>query len=97
MGNLDTQAILDRLDAIDARLSNLESSTVLSAPKLNVKEVEVYVDQNGNEYAEPGLAGPRRSPISVNAFPAPGHRRRNTRGLLAQAKPRTALKSVSAA
>src|SRR4029079_9915224 len=53
-GNLDTQAILDRLDEIDRRLTDLETNTVLSAPKINVKEVEVYVDQNGNEFGQPG-------------------------------------------
>ena len=52
--NLDTKAILDRLDQLDARIVNLETNTVLSAPKINVKEVEVYVDQNGNQYDEPG-------------------------------------------
>ena len=53
-GNLDTQAILDRLDQIDQRLTDLETNTVLSAPKINVKEVDVYVDQNGNEFDQPG-------------------------------------------
>jgi hypothetical protein len=52
--NLDTQAILDRLDALDQRIVNLETNTVLSAPKINVKEVEVYVDQNGNQFDQPG-------------------------------------------
>lgn len=51
---LDTKAILDRLNAIDERLSNLETSAVLSEPKIIVKQVEVYVDQNGNQYDEPG-------------------------------------------
>jgi hypothetical protein len=58
-GSLDTQAILQRLDELDARIGNLESSTVLSAPKINVKQIEVYIDQNGNEYNEPG---PGRTP-----------------------------------
>ena len=52
--NLDTKAILDRLDQIDQRLTSLETDTVLSAPKINVKEVTVYVDQNGNEFEQPG-------------------------------------------
>ena len=47
---LDTQAILDRLGQLDMRLSDLESGAVLSEPTINVKEVTVYVDQNGNEY-----------------------------------------------
>jgi hypothetical protein len=53
-GNLDTQAILDRLDALDARLGSLETNAVLSEPKTIVRQVERYVDQNGNEYDEPG-------------------------------------------
>jgi hypothetical protein len=52
-GTLDTQAILDRLDAIEMRLTDLETNTVLSEPKTIVKQVEVYVDQNGNEYDHP--------------------------------------------
>lgn len=51
---LDTQAILDRLDQIDMRLSSLETGAVLSEPKINVKEITTYVDQNGNEYDQPG-------------------------------------------
>ena len=53
-GPIDTKAILDRLDQLDQRIVNLETNTVLSAPKINVKEVEVYVDPNGNVYDEPG-------------------------------------------
>lgn len=50
---LDTKAILDRLDSIETRLTDLETNTVQSAPKTIVKEVQVYVDQNGNEYDTP--------------------------------------------
>ena len=51
--SLDTQAILDRLDSIEMRLGDLETNTVRSDPKTIVKQVEVYVDQNGNEYDHP--------------------------------------------
>jgi hypothetical protein len=51
--NLDTQAILERLDALDQRLNNLETNVVLSEPKTIVRETEVYVDQNGNQYDQP--------------------------------------------
>src|SRR6185295_17145822 len=51
---LDTQAILDRLEQLDMRLSNLETGAVLSEPTINVKEITVYVDQNGNEFDQPG-------------------------------------------
>ncbi len=52
--NLDTKAILDRLDQLDARIGNLETATVLSEPKTIVKQVEQYVDQNGAVYDQPG-------------------------------------------
>ncbi len=58
MESLDTKAILDRLDSIEMRLTDLETNTVLSEPKTIVKQVEVYVDQNGNEYDHP-VAGAR--------------------------------------
>lgn len=51
---LDTQAILDRLTAIDDRITDLESRVVLSEPSVTVRQVEAYVDQNGNQYDEPG-------------------------------------------
>jgi hypothetical protein len=49
----DTQAIIDRLSALEERLGDLESKTVLSEPKTVVKQVQVYVDANGNEYDHP--------------------------------------------
>jgi hypothetical protein len=51
--NLDTAAILERLNAIDERLNNLETNVVLSEPKTIVREVERYVDPNGLEYDQP--------------------------------------------
>ena len=50
---LDTKAILDRLESIEARLTDLETYTVTSQPKTIVKETQVYVDQNGNQYDTP--------------------------------------------
>jgi hypothetical protein len=41
-------------------VNELESSTVLSEPETIVKEVQVYVDENGAEYDEPG---PGRRPV----------------------------------
>lgn len=49
----DTQAILERLDELDQRLSDLEATAVLSEPKSIVKRITVYVDENGNEYDHP--------------------------------------------
>jgi hypothetical protein len=47
------QALLDRVDTLEGRLGDLETSAVLSEPETRVKRVEVYVDKNGNEYLEP--------------------------------------------
>ncbi len=49
----DTQALLARIKVLEARLSDLESSTVLSEPETRVKRIEVYVDQNGNLHDDP--------------------------------------------
>ena len=51
---LDTQAILDRLDQLDQRITSLETNTVLSEPKTIVKQVQQYVDQNGDVFDQPG-------------------------------------------
>lgn len=49
----DTQALLDRIEQLEKRLGELESSAVLSEPETRVKKIEVYVDKNGNEYDQP--------------------------------------------
>jgi hypothetical protein len=49
----------DRIDQLERRVGELESSTVLSEPETRVKRIEVYVDENGVEYTEPG---PGREP-----------------------------------
>src|SRR5689334_5144414 len=46
----DRQALLDRIEALEKRLSDLEQTAVLSAPKVLVKEVPVWVDKDGNQY-----------------------------------------------
>jgi hypothetical protein len=51
--DITTQALLERIDALEKRLSELESSAVLSEPETRVKKVEVYIDQNGNEHDAP--------------------------------------------
>ena len=45
-----TQMLLDRIDELERRLSQLESTAVISQPKVLVKEVHVWVDDNGNQY-----------------------------------------------
>jgi hypothetical protein len=54
-GDADSErlALLDRIEALEKRLGDLESSAVLSEPETRVKRVEVYVDKNGNEFDAP--------------------------------------------
>ena len=54
-GDADTerQALLDRIEVLEKRLVDLESSAVLSEPETRVRRVQVYVDKNGNEHDEP--------------------------------------------
>ena len=42
-----------RIATLEQRITDLESSTVLSEPETRVRRVEVYVDPNGNEHDEP--------------------------------------------
>jgi hypothetical protein len=48
-GDADSErlALLDRIEQLEKRLADLESSAVLSEPETRVKRLEVYVDQNG--------------------------------------------------
>ena len=48
----DTQALLDRIKALEQHVSELEAGTVLSEPETRVKRIEVFVDQNGNQHDE---------------------------------------------
>ena len=54
------QELQNRVDQLERRVGELESSTVLSEPETIVKEIQVYVDDNGNEFDEPG---PGRRPV----------------------------------
>ena len=46
-------SVADKLSEIDQRLTAVETNTVQSEPKMIVKEVAVYVDENGNQYDTP--------------------------------------------
>lgn len=48
-----TNAVAQRLEEMESRLSNVETTAVMSEPKVMVKQVEVYVDPDGNEYDQP--------------------------------------------
>jgi len=54
------QALLDRIEQLEKRLSDLESSAVLSEPETRVKKIEVYVDKDGNEFDQP-TAGAKKT------------------------------------
>jgi len=47
-GGATNQALEDRIRELEQRISDLESSTVLSEPETRVKKIEVYVDPNSN-------------------------------------------------
>jgi hypothetical protein len=54
-GDADTerQALLDRIEVLEKRLGDLETSAVLSEPETRVRRIQVYVDKNGTEYDQP--------------------------------------------
>jgi hypothetical protein len=49
----DRDALLERIATLEQRISDLESTTVLSDPETRVRRVEVYVDENGGEQDNP--------------------------------------------
>jgi hypothetical protein len=44
----ERQALLERIATLEQRISDLESTAVLSEPETRVRRVEVYVDESGN-------------------------------------------------
>ena len=54
-GDADTErlALLDRIETLEKRLTDIESSAVLSDPETRVRRVEVYVDKNGVQSDSP--------------------------------------------
>ena len=49
----ERQQLLQRIATLEQRISDLESTTVLSEPETRVRRVEVFVDDSGNETEEP--------------------------------------------
>jgi hypothetical protein len=49
----ERQELLQQLAELKQRVADLESNTVLSEPETRVRRVEVFVDANGQEHAEP--------------------------------------------
>jgi hypothetical protein len=54
----ERQALVQRIATLEQRITELESSTVLSEPETRVRRVEVFVDPTGGEHEEP-VAGAR--------------------------------------
>ncbi|HHJ80070.1 MAG TPA: hypothetical protein ENJ65_00390, partial [Candidatus Tenderia electrophaga] len=52
-------ALLQRIEAMEQRIIELETTTVLSDPETSVKRIEVFVDENGLEH-DTEVAGSRR-------------------------------------
>jgi hypothetical protein len=52
-GLTDAQAMQDRINTLEKRVQDLESSTVLSEPKTETKKTTVYIDKNSNVYDKP--------------------------------------------
>ena len=46
----DPRSLLERIRTLEQRLTELESTTVLSEPETRVRRIEVYVDKDGNQY-----------------------------------------------
>ena len=51
--DVDRQELLQRIATLEQRISDLESTTVLSEPETRVRRVEVYVDPEGNQLDQP--------------------------------------------
>ena len=52
-GQASNQALQDRINTLEQRVRDLESTTVLSEPKTVTKKTTVYVDKNSNIYDQP--------------------------------------------
>jgi hypothetical protein len=52
-GAQDSQALQSRINALEQRVRDLESSTVLSEPITRTKKTTVYIDKNNNVYDTP--------------------------------------------
>lgn len=49
----DPQVLLERIRVLEQRLTDIESSAVLSDPETRVRQIEVYVDPSGVAHDEP--------------------------------------------
>lgn len=51
--SIDPKILLDRIAALEKKVQELESTTVLSAPEIRTKREVKYIDKNSNIYDEP--------------------------------------------
>jgi hypothetical protein len=51
--DVERQQLLERIATLEQRISDLESSAVLSEPETRVRRVEVFVDKTGGQHDEP--------------------------------------------
>ena len=49
-GATTVQALMERIRTLEQRLTEFESTTVLSEPETRVKRIEIWVDKDGNQY-----------------------------------------------
>lgn len=49
----ERQQLVQRIAMLEQRITDLESTTVLSEPETRVRRVEVFVDESGGEHEEP--------------------------------------------
>jgi hypothetical protein len=60
VADTERQELLQKIAALEQRITDLESSTVLSEPETRVRRVEVFVDDAGVEHDEP-VEGAKRT------------------------------------
>lgn len=51
--NEKTDKLIQKIEQLEKRILELETTTVLSDPETRVKKIEVYVDKKGEEYSKP--------------------------------------------
>ena len=76
----DTQALLERIEVLEQRLIEFESTTVLSEPETRVRRIEVWVDENGNQFDAPTAGRDAGSDLPARAGLSPADDQREDRG-----------------
>jgi len=87
----EVQVLLDRIKALEQRISDLESTAVLSEPETRPKRIEQYVDRNGNVSDEPTPGAKKQVTYQRERV----YRRQTINEKLAQALADQAAKSIT--